>query len=83
MLTLNFYYRHGCHLCDEMLALIASYQASIPMQIQMHDIDANPELKQQYSLLIPVLNNENDEEICHHFFDKAGFEQFLAQSRSK
>ena len=80
MITLNFYYRQGCHLCEDMLALIASYQVSVPIQLQMHDIDVNPELKQRYTQLIPVLSNAEGKEICHHFFDKERFEHFLQQS---
>jgi len=78
----NFYYRQGCHLCDDMLVLISPYHASYPLQIHMHDIDNDAGLKQQYALLIPVLTNDQGEELCRYFFDKAGFEQFLRQTLS-
>lgn len=80
MITLNFYYRRGCHLCDDMLALLTPYQSSYPLEIIMHDIDEDVELKEQYGLLIPVLTNEQGQELCHYFFDQAGFEQYISET---
>lgn len=81
MIKLNFYYRQGCHLCEDMLALISPYQSSCPLQLQMYDIDEDAKLKEQYGLIIPVLTNDQGEEICHYFFDKLRFEQFIRQTR--
>ena len=83
MIKLNFYYRQGCHLCDDMLALLTPYQSSYPIQIQMHDIQHDPKLIEQYGLLVPLLTNEQGEEICRYFFDKSGFEQFIKQTKEK
>jgi hypothetical protein len=83
IIKLDFYYRQGCHLCEDMLALITPYQSLYSIQIQMHDIDEDAELKEQYGLLIPVLKSVQGEEICHYFFDKAGFEEFIHQRISK
>ncbi len=80
MIKLNFYYRQGCHLCDDVLALLTPYQSSCKLEIIMHDIDEDVQLKEQYGLLIPVLTNEQGQELCRYFFDQARFEQYISET---
>lgn len=75
--TFNFYYRNGCHLCEDMFQLIQPYQTSHNIEINLINIDTLPLLQEKYGQLIPVLTDENDNEICHYFFDKVTFEQRL------
>jgi hypothetical protein len=51
----TIYSRPGCHLCDEMKAIVARVAASIPMQIEEVDISSDPALEERYGLEIPVL----------------------------
>lgn len=48
---LILYTRSGCHLCDQVAAMLEAIQASVTPV----DIDSDPELEQKYGLLIPVL----------------------------
>ncbi|MCK5697070.1 MAG: glutaredoxin family protein [Gammaproteobacteria bacterium] len=73
----KFFYRNDCHLCEDMYALIQTYETSHPISIERFNIDQNTVLKEQYGLLIPVLMDQNDNEICHYFFDKIRFELSL------
>jgi glutaredoxin len=55
VIALTIYSRPGCHLCDEMKAVVRRASETIPLYIEEIDISANPELEAQYGLEIPVL----------------------------
>lgn len=73
----KFFYRNGCHLCEDMYQLIYSYESSHKISIEMINIDKDPALSDKYGLLIPVLTDRHENEICHYFFDKISFERNL------
>ena len=54
-LPLVLYSRSNCSLCDQMRALIedSGYQQAVDLQLV--DIDSDPELAQRYGTRIPVL----------------------------
>ncbi|MDX2503037.1 MAG: glutaredoxin family protein [Gammaproteobacteria bacterium] len=60
-----------------MYQLVSPYQFSHKIAIEMVNIDTHQVLQEKYGLLIPVLTDCSDNEICHYFFDKAAFEQLL------
>ena len=76
-MKLKFYYRQECHLCEDMLELIRNYISEYQIELKMIDIDSDSKACEKYTLLIPVLTDHLDQEICHYFFDKIRFEQFL------
>ena len=45
------YSRHGCHLCDEALALFEQYG----LECQVIDIDADEQLRARYDVCVPVV----------------------------
>jgi glutaredoxin len=53
--TLTLYSRPGCHLCDEMKAVVKNVARTIPLALDEVDISADPALEAQYGLEIPVL----------------------------
>ena len=57
MIALTLYSRPGCHLCDEMKALVERVTRSMPEPATMAvvDISTDPALEAQYGLEIPVL----------------------------
>jgi hypothetical protein len=55
MITLTVYSRPGCHLCDEMKAVVRGIAATMPLQLEEVDISSDPDLEAQYGLEIPVL----------------------------
>ena len=57
--------------------MIHPYESSHDLCIESINIDNDPLLQEKYGLLIPVLTDTNDNEICHYFFDKIAFEHFL------
>lgn len=55
MISLTLYSRPGCHLCDEMKAVVARVAGAIPLSLQEIDISTDPTLEARYGLEIPVL----------------------------
>jgi hypothetical protein len=53
--NLIIYSRPGCHLCDEMKAVVRRVSASIPIALEEIDISGDTELERLYGLEIPVL----------------------------
>ncbi len=53
--NLTLYSRPGCHLCDDMRAVIARVACTIPVTLQEVDISTDAELEARYGPEIPVL----------------------------
>ena len=55
---LTIYSRPGCHLCDEMKAVVGRVvrqSAPAPLEIEEIDISTDPALEARYGVEIPVL----------------------------
>jgi hypothetical protein len=55
MPALTLYSRPGCHLCDDMKAVVERVALSVPLTIEVVDITTDPVLEARYGLEIPVL----------------------------
>lgn len=55
MIALTIYSRPGCHLCDEMKAVVLTVAQSIPLSLEEIDISIDADLERRYGLEIPVL----------------------------
>jgi thiol-disulfide isomerase/thioredoxin len=57
VIALTIYSRPGCHLCDEMKAVVESVARSsaAPVRVEEIDISTDPDLEARYGLEIPVL----------------------------
>ena len=55
MSTYELVTRHGCHLCDEMAALLDEVLPSCGLTYTSRDVDAEPELHARYTDVVPVL----------------------------
>lgn len=55
MIPVTIYSRPGCHLCDEMKAVVERVGRSVPMIVQERDISSDPGLEARYGQEIPVL----------------------------
>ena len=54
MVTVHFYTRTGCHLCEAAESVLRDLQKTLQFQLDIHDIDTDPELQRLYSMLVPV-----------------------------
>jgi glutaredoxin len=55
VVTLTLYSRPGCHLCDDMKAVVRQVGETIPLTLEEIDISTDDELERRYGLEIPVL----------------------------
>ena len=54
-ISVTIYSRPGCHLCDDMKAVVARVARSLPLRLEDIDISADPALEASYGHDIPVL----------------------------
>jgi len=48
--------RDGCHLCEEMLAVVRQVAAERPgVRVEVRDVDSDVELRERYGEEVPVL----------------------------
>lgn len=52
---LYFYYRDGCHLCEELASLLMRGWPERFGQLQWRDVDSRPDWREQYGPRVPVL----------------------------
>ncbi|MCW8881279.1 MAG: glutaredoxin family protein [Sedimenticola sp.] len=74
--ALIFYYRDGCHLCEDMWHQLREMQEQRPFEVQLQNIDSDPELKLLYGSLIPVLA-VGKQVICNYYLDPIAVEKHL------
>jgi len=74
---LTVVHREGCELCDEMLAELRALAArrALP-EIEVADVDADPELRRRYGLDVPVLLLDGTL-VCRHRLDEAELARLL------
>ena len=70
MVTVRFYTRRGCHLCEIAEAALRQEQARTPFTLAVFDVDEDPELGDLYRLLVPVTVLPNGDEL-HYRVDPA------------
>ena len=72
------YSRSYCHLCDDMIAGLQEIRARVPFELEVVDVDANPELEARYGELVPVLVGPEGE-LCHYHLDRAKVDDCLSK----
>jgi thioredoxin reductase (NADPH) len=79
-LRLTLYGRSYCHLCDEMLAALASLRGEFGFALDVVDVDSEAALEQRFGTLVPVLMHA-DTELCHYHLDAPKIRAYLAKIR--
>lgn len=70
-MRLTLYSRPGCHLCDEMKAVVARVAQTVPLSLDEVDISTDPELEARYGLEIPVLLVEGSKAAKYRITEEA------------
>lgn len=78
---LTLYSRPGCHLCDEMKAVIDRVALRVPTNLEVINIDEDPALTERYGLEIPVLVVDG-RKVAKYRIDEAALERTL-RARTK
>lgn len=76
--TLDYYYRQGCGLCDDMVRELDVIAPGLNFSLSGHDIDLSPVLKEKYNDQVPVLAH-GDEIICRYFLEEDSLREYLKQ----
>jgi hypothetical protein len=79
MIRVTIYSRPGCHLCDDMKALIASVATTVPLELEEIDISNDPALAERYNLEIPVLL-VSGRKVAKYRITEAAFRRALTDS---
>lgn len=69
-----------CHLCHDMEAALQPLLEEFAAELEVLDVDADPELEAKYDELVPVLLH-GEAELCHYFLDVAKTREYLAGIR--
>ena len=70
MARLTLVSRRYCHLCHEMEQALLPLAAEFGVDVDIVDVDTDPELEALYDELVPVLLHRGTE-LCHYFLDVA------------
>ena len=75
-LVLSIYTRAECHLCEEMLDALKSWQSRFNFKLKIVDIDQDSSLTDRFAARIPVLA-AGDIEICQYRLDDNALMRFF------
>jgi glutaredoxin len=75
--TLTLYSRAGCHLCEEMLEALRGLPGAERFEIEVVDVDSDPQLARRYGETVPVLARDG-RELCRGRIDPAALAPHLA-----
>lgn len=67
-MKLTLYFREYCSLCHQMLAELKPWQARHGFELDVVDVDADPQLEARFNELVPVLM-DGEHQICHWHLD--------------
>jgi len=77
---LTLYGRSYCHLCEDMLHALEPLRTELGFDVEVIDVDSDPEHERRYGELVPVLMH-GEHEICHYFLDQRALTAYLAAFR--
>jgi glutaredoxin-like protein DUF836 len=77
---LTLYGRSHCHLCDAMLAALATLRGEFGFAVDVVDVDRDTALEQRFGTLVPVLMHAGIE-LCHYHLDARKVRAYLAEIR--
>ena len=82
MTTVTVYSRQGCHLCDDAENVLESLREELNFEIEVINIDIDPELIKLYSDQVPVIHIDG---IHHDFYkvDPLRFKSSLEKHRQR
>ncbi len=69
-MTLTIYSRPGCHLCEEMKAVVERVQLARAFELRELDISGDAELERRYGTELPVLELDG-KKIAKYRLDEA------------
>ena len=77
---LTVFSRAWCHLCDDLLAALGPGCEELGADIEVVDVDSQPEFEKAYGERVPVVLG-GGAELCHYFLDAAAVRAYLLNLR--
>ena len=77
---LTVFSRAWCHLCDDLLAALGPVCEELGADIEVVDVDSQPEFEKAYGERVPVVLG-GGAELCHYFLDAAAVRAYLLNFR--
>lgn len=81
MLTIDYYTRRGCHLCENMLEELMPLVRD-RAEIRIHDVDSKPDWREKYDLRVPVVELAG-QVVSEYPLDRGALERCLAEKPEK
>lgn len=81
-MRLTVYIRTYCHLCADMLQALAPWQARYGFELDVRDVDSEPEWEARFGEKVPVLCAP-EREICHYFLDEAALAEYFGAAADR
>jgi thioredoxin reductase (NADPH) len=78
--TLKLMSRGYCHLCHDMEAALLPLATEFGVEVEVIDVDADPQLEALYNERVPVLLYDGTE-LCHYFLDEPKVRDLLSKIR--
>ena len=72
--------REYCHLCEELITGLKQFQARYDFDIEVVDVDRNPQLEERWGDKVPVLL-DGELEVCHYYLDHDAVDARLARMK--
>ena len=79
-LRLTLYGRSYCHLCDEMLAALATLRGEFGFAVDVVDVDDDAAVEQRFGTLVPLLMHAGTE-LCRYHLDAGKVRAYLVKIR--
>ena len=76
-MTLRIYSRPGCHLCDEMKAVVDGVASELSIDVEEINISTDADLEARYGLEIPVLEIDG-KKVAKYRIDEATLRRVLS-----
>jgi Glutaredoxin-like domain (DUF836) len=76
MTRLTLYGRELCHLCYDMEKALLASRATHDFELEIVDIDSDPQLVARFGELIPVLM-AGESQICCYHLDRKAFDAYF------
>lgn len=78
MTRFTLYTRPGCHLCDDLKAVVARVAERYPVELTEIDVSGNARLEREYGADIPVLVRDGVV-VAQHRLDEAALTRLLSK----
>lgn len=79
-MVLTLMFRSYCSLCHQMQNALNLLQFELDFELEIIEIDDDPELEKKYNELVPVLLHQQNQ-LCHWYLDEMALRAYFTKVR--